>query len=377
MKRRKFLQSAAISLGAFPACTALDKSPADNFRKVAGVGRAPSGGDPRIRGAFPILSVPFLESGAVDYATLENEAKFVAECGCQGMIFPQSDDGVDLLSTDEKLAGMEAVVRAAQNTSTTATLGCEGKDTEEMIICAEHAEKLAAKYPSANVAIISRPPDNGKTEDDLRKYYLELEKRVNRPVIIQTGGGVAYGGVAPSVGLLLELAKRNPKVFGYIKEESGDCNSRMALEIAKKPLVHTVFSAWGSYQWVHQARRIGTEGVISERSAYADLLAYIWEQLENGDKYGTLTDAWAKYVMMLNLKDYIRADQLRGHHLYVLQKRGIFKNLLSREFEWKNGKRIIPKNIILRELKLTQAQKDEVETCFAALTPYLKVAAKA
>lgn len=377
MKRRKFLQSAAISLGAFPACTALDKSPADNFRKVAGVGRAPSGGDPRIRGAFPILSVPFLESGAVDYAALENEAKFVAECGCQGMIFPQSDDGVDLLSTDEKLAGMEAVVRAAQNTSTTATLGCEGKDTEEMIICAEHAEKLAAKYPSANVAIISRPPDNGKTEDDLRKYYLELEKRVNRPVIIQTGGGVAYGGVAPSVGLLLELAKRNPKVFGYIKEESGDCNSRMALEIEKKPLVHTVFSAWGSYQWVHQARRIGTEGVISERSAYADLLAYIWEQLENGDKYGTLTDAWAKYVMMLNLKDYIRADQLRGHHLYVLQKRGIFKNLLSREFEWKNGKRIIPKNIILRELKLTQAQKDEVETCFAALTPYLKVDAKA
>lgn len=70
MKRRKFLQSAAISLGAFPACTALDKSPADNFRKVAGVGRAPSGGDPRIRGVFPILSVPFLESGAVDYAAL-------------------------------------------------------------------------------------------------------------------------------------------------------------------------------------------------------------------------------------------------------------------------------------------------------------------
>lgn len=362
-----------LSLGALPACTTLGESPTDNFRKVAGVKHAPSGGDPRIRGAFPILSVPYLESGAVDYATLEKEAKFVAKCGCQGMIFPQSDDGVDLLSTDEKLAGMEAVVRAAQNTSTTATLGCQGENTEEMIICAEHAEKLAAKYPAANVAIISRPPDDGKTEEDLRKYYLELEKRVNRPVIIQTGGGVAYRGVAPSVELLLELAKRNPKVFGYIKEESGDCNGRMAQEIAQKPLVHTVFSAWGSYQWVHQARRIGTEGVISERPAYADLLAYIWEQLENGDKYGTLTDAWAKYVLMLNLKDYIQADQLRGHHLYVLQKRGIFKNLLSREFEWKNGKRIIPKNMILKELKLTQAQKDEIETCFASLSPYLKV----
>lgn len=172
---------------------------------------------------------------------------------------------------------------------------------------------------------------------------------------------------------MLEPAKRNPKVFGYIKEESGDCNGRMAREIAQKPLVHTVFSAWGSYQWVHQARRIGTEGVISERPTYADLLTYIWEQLENGDKNDTLTDAWAKYVLMLNLRNFIDGNDLRGHHLYVLQKRGIFKNLLSREFEWKNGKRIIPKNMILKELKFTQAQKDEVETCFASLSPYLKV----
>ena len=172
----------------------IGRIPTDNFRKVAGVKRAPSGGDPRIRGAFPILSVPYLESGAVDYATLEKEAKFVAKCGCQGMIFPQSDDGVDLLPTDEKLAGMESVIRAAQNTSTTATLGCQGENTEEMIVCAEHAEKLAAKYPAANVAIISRPPDDGKTEEDLRKYYLELEKRVNRPVIIQTGRGVSRTG---------------------------------------------------------------------------------------------------------------------------------------------------------------------------------------
>lgn len=380
MKRRKFFKSAAAALtfGALPACQTTPAPPFDNsaavknFRKVPAVKRAPSGGDPRIRGAFPILSTPYLESGAVDFDTLESEAKFVAKCGCQGMIWPQSGDSIDLLSTDEKLAGMERVVRAAQNTATTATLGCEGKDTEEMVACAKHAEKLAAKYPAANVAVISRPPDNGKSESDLRKYYLELEKHIDRPAIIQTGGGVNYKGVAPSVELLLELAKRNPKVFGYIKEESGDCNGRMAQEIAQKPVVHTVFSAWGSYQWVHQARRIGTEGVITERPAYADLLAYIWEQLENGDKFGTLTDAFSKYILMLNIKNYISGSDLRGYHLYVLKKRGIFKNLISREYELKNGKQIIPAKPILREMKLTQQEKDEVETCFASLAPYLK-----
>ena len=34
-------------------------------------------GDPRVRGPFPILSTPFLESGAVDYDALADQARFV------------------------------------------------------------------------------------------------------------------------------------------------------------------------------------------------------------------------------------------------------------------------------------------------------------
>ena len=63
---------------------------------------------------------------------------------------------------------------------------------------------------------------------------------------------------------------------------------------------------------------------------------------------------------------------MRGPHLYVLKKRGVFKNCISRVFEYRNGKRFIPQNMILEDLKLSATQKDEIEKRLASLKPYTK-----
>lgn len=120
-------------------------------------------GDPRVRGPFPILSTPFTESGAVDYEVLAAQAKFADRCVSPGMIWSQSADSVDLLTTEEKLRGMEVLAAATRNAKSALCLGVQGKDTEEMLMFAKHAEKLAP------TAIISRPPDNGTSEVDLEK----------------------------------------------------------------------------------------------------------------------------------------------------------------------------------------------------------------
>ena len=73
-------------------------------------------------------------------------------CGCPGMIWPQSGDSVDLLTTDEKLKGMEVLAEASRSLSTALCLGVQGKDTADMLVFAKHAEKLAP------AAMISRPP---------------------------------------------------------------------------------------------------------------------------------------------------------------------------------------------------------------------------
>ncbi len=316
--------------------------------------------DPRVRGPFPILSTPFTESGDVDYEVLGKAAQFVDWCGSPGMIWPQSGDSVDLLTMDEKLKGMETLANAMRGRTSALCLGVQGKNTEEMLVYAKHAESLAP------AAIISRPPDDGKTEDDLREYWLALASAVKRPVIIQTSGGTKYHGCAPSVNLLIELGKAS-EYLGYVKEEISPMIPRIRQLVAAKPAIKTVFSAMGGFSWLHESRE-GSEGLITERAAYADLLAKIWGFMESGDRVAA-SDAYARLVLMLNVQKTIPGGDLRGPHLYIWKKRGIFKNMLSRSYGPQNS---IPEKPILSNLALSQDCIDELDTRFEAIKPYLR-----
>jgi 4-hydroxy-tetrahydrodipicolinate synthase len=200
--------------------------------------------DPNIQGPFLILSTPFTASGAVDFDVLANQARFVDGCGCPGMIWPQSGDSIDLLTTDEKLQGMEVLAKAARGLRTALCLGVQGNDTNEMLAYARHAEKLAP------AAFISRPPDSGKTEDDMRQYWRALASVTKRPVFIQTTGGVAYKGPTPSLKLLIELAEEFPN-FGYVKEEASPVIARTRALLAARPPIRRVFSARGGLGWLY------------------------------------------------------------------------------------------------------------------------------
>lgn len=370
MQRREFLELGFASL-VLAGCTTAGqagKSPAAGA--VPGVAKTPGGGDPRIRGPFPILSTPFNEDGSVDLATLAKAVRFVDDCGCPGVIWCQSNDAVDLLTFEEKAAGYEACAAALEGRKITMTFGCDGKDTAQAVREARAAEAVAARHPRTNIALISRPPDNGKTQEDIRGYYEGLATVAKRPVIIQTY--VNETCPAPKVELLIDLARRHPKIFGYIKEESEGtkANDRMLEEIRAKPVIHTVFSAWGGWQWLYQSRRLGSEGVISERCAYADLLAYIWKRMENGDADGTLDEAYARFGLMLNLGKSVPGD-LRGYPLYLLQKRGIFRNTLSRCYPDEADRKAGRPWHLDKGVQLTPAQRDEINARWASIQKFL------
>jgi 1-pyrroline-4-hydroxy-2-carboxylate deaminase len=327
----------------------------------AGLPAGAAGTDPRVRGPFPILSTPFTESGAVDFDVLANQARFVDWCGCSGMIWPQSGDSVDLLSRDEKLHGMEVLAETARGLRTALCLGVQGRDTGEMLVFAKHAEKLAP------TAIISRPPDSGRTEDDLRQYWRALAAVANRPVIIQTTGGVAYKGKPPSVSLLVELAKEFPH-FGYVKEEAGSVIARTKALVAARPPIRRVFSARGGLGWLYESH-LGTEGLITERAVYADLLMRIWDLQQSGADPAALRDTSARFLLMTNLGDHLPGGGLRGFQLHLWKKRGVFKTMVSRQYGPGNT---IPASPKFSELQLTGDEIAEIEFRFEALKPYLK-----
>ena len=232
--------------------------------------------DASVRGAYPILTTPYLADGALDCASLVREAEWTDAAGVDGVIWPQSDDSCDLLTTDEKKRGMSALAEASKGFRARLCLGVQGRDTAEMLALARHGESLAATVNS-RIVFISRPGDDCRTQEDLERYYEALAEVAKRPVIIQTYNG--DNCPSPSVEFLVKLAERHPAVYGWIKEEVRDgfeANRRMKAELAAKPPLKTVFSAWGGWQWLYQARRLGSEGVISERAALAPMLAWCW-----------------------------------------------------------------------------------------------------
>ena len=285
---------------------------------------------PPICGPYPILTTPYLEDGSVDYDALVKEAQWVDMAHVYGIIWPQSDDSIDLLTMDEKKKGVHELVKRGVNFRARICIGVNGRNTAEMLELARYAESQVSTYcASDRVVFISRPGDDCRTQEDLEKYYEALATVARRPVIIQTYNGDKCP--APSVELLVKLAERHPEIYGWIKEEVRDgfeANRRMKAELAAKPPLKTVFSAWGGWQWLYQARRLGSEGVISERAALAPRLSEIWRMMEAKNDVG-MEEAYAKYLLAINLMQTVPGD-LRGYQLVFFKEKGIFKTTVSR-----------------------------------------------
>ena len=312
--------------------------------------------DAPIRGTYPILTTPYLADGTVDYGSLVKEAQWVDKAGVDGIIWPQSDDSIDLLTMDEKKRGMSDLAEAAKGFCARLCLGVEGRDTAEMLELAWHGESLAVSV-NPSIVFISRPADDCRTQDDLCRYYEALAEVAKRPVIIQTYNGDKCP--APSVDLLVKLAERHPTIYGWIKEEVRDgfeANRRMKAELAARPPLKTVFSAWGGWQWLYQSRRLGSEGVISERAALAPMLAEIWRLMEAKDDTGALDAAYAKYLLAINLMQTVPGD-LRGYQLVFFKEKGIFNTTVSRACVDKEND---PYKWKLDVLEVDEATKQEI-----------------
>ena len=130
-----------------------------------------------------------------------------------------------------------------------------------------------------------------------------------------------------------------------MKDESPglQVNERME-RLLRHREIKGVFSGWGGKGWVFQGTRIGTCGVISQRAEYAPLLVEIWNRIQAGADASdpALARAFSAYLYMANLGDIFSTwqdDEMRGPHLYVLERLGIFRNRLTRvegkAVEWK------------------------------------------
>ncbi len=309
---------------------------------------------PRLEGPFLILLTPWTEDARVDIPTLIREAEYVEAAGAGGMIWPSAGERGEIVAAGDYEAGLEALVARSveKGREFQARIAAivSGADTAQGVAQAAAVERLAKRHGAALV-ILARPADDCTDQEAILNYYRALAKATTQTVIIQTFNGKSP---QPSVETLVRLAQEHP-IYGYVKEESPglQVNDRME-QLLRRREIKGVFSGWGGKGWVFQGSRIGTCGVISQRAEYAPLFVEVWNRIRAGADASdpALARAFTSYLYMANLGDIFSTfgdDEMRGPHLYVLERLGIFRNRLSRQ----KGKVV--------EWEMTDKEKAEVD----------------
>ena len=280
-----------------------------------------------IGGVFPLLCTPYAEDGSLDCATLAKEAAFVADCGADGIIWPAANDAIKFLSPEEERRGLEAIAATLDGRDLWFSPCCPGTNTADMLRRVAVVNEISARRPGLKTTMLVRMLDDAKCDEDYARQYDTLAAATKLPVIIQTYNGKSP---MPSAKVLIDLAKRHPDTYGWYKVEgTGRGIVPCARElVAAKPIVKTVFTGWSGRDWLYHYRRVGTRGVISQRPMYADLMVKTWRALESSDPLAD--DFFAKFMYLRNLDNVLPAPEMRGWNLYVLKKRGVFRNTLSR-----------------------------------------------
>jgi 1-pyrroline-4-hydroxy-2-carboxylate deaminase len=155
---------------------------------------------------------------------------------------------------------------------------------------------------------------------------------------------------------------------GHVKEEAAPIPARILALSAAKPPIRRIFSAHGGYGWVYEGR-LGAEGLITERAAFADVLTRIWKLQQSGSDPVALQDVYARFILVANLAKDLPGGDFRGFQFYLWQKRGVPMAMVSRNY---GPKATISPSPIVSELKLTKEEVAEIEYCFEGLKPYLK-----
>ena len=288
-----------------------------------------------IGGPFPLLCTPYTEKGEIDCEVLAKEARFVADCGANGVIWPAAKEAINLLTAEEERQGLEAIAAALEGRDVWFCPCCPGTNTADAVRRVEVAEEIAAAHPKVKMTMLVRMADDGKGDSDYRRHYETVAEKTRHPVILQTYNGI---GPLPSASLLVDLARRHPETYGWYKVEGTGAGIVELMEklVAAQPTVKTVFTGWGGRDWLYHYRRVGTRGVITQRPQFTGLLSRIWDALE---KDSPEADAlFAKHLYLRNLNDVLSDKDMRGWNLYVLKKLGVFANTLSRTVG-KDGRR--------------------------------------
>ena len=273
---------------------------------------------PSISGVLPVLHMPYLDSGAIDYNTLCRETDHVFNAGADGIVIALASELLRLTHEERLEVTRQLPELAAGRGTTTMSVGAES--TRQAVEYAEAAQKAGCD------AVMAVPPFlTGMSADEKIKYYRAIHDAINIPVVVQDASGYMGGETIPVDQLAAMRRELDSRI--YYKPEGLPTGPMLTALQKQLNNEGVIFEGSGGYLLIDSWRR-GVCGTMSGCDLIEGIVA-VWRALENGDE----KRAYEVYLPLaaLVLLEIPNLDTYLAIEKHLLKRQGIFKNTIVRE----------------------------------------------
>lgn len=268
-------------------------------------------------GIFPVIQMPYLESGAIDYDTLGTEIDFLFTYGTHGITFALVSELLRLSSGERRRISVELPALVQGRGMVIISAGAE--TTQEAVQYAEYAAENGAD------AVMAIPPLNtalsvaSKTD-----YFRAIHDAIDIPLIVQDASGY-MGGQAMSPELLAGLHRElGPRIM--FKPEGHPIGQTISALLRELGDDAVILEGSGGYLLIDSIRR-GVCGTMPGADLICGISA-IWNAMRSGEEnkaYDIYFPLSAIVLLQLHSLDAFLAVEK-----YLLKKQGIFQNEIVR-----------------------------------------------
>jgi 4-hydroxy-tetrahydrodipicolinate synthase len=263
-----------------------------------------------LRGIYPIMQTPFLETLEVDEESLRKETDYLVRCGVHGMVWPAGAGEYASLSHSERERYAEVIVKEARHRAPV-FIACQGTSRFEAIEYVRHAERIGAD----GIHVMGQT-DGCTDAAMLTEYFVAVGKATKLPLSIQVNSP------AMTSEFMMSLEDKIPN-YVISKEE----NTPMPWSVQKYATRHSrliVSTGGGAVTLMNEMER-GSGGTMAG-AGFADIEVSIWNLFHEGKK-AEARELFGKFLQMAVLeKDTGYVVQKE-----ILRRRGIFKTVTMRK----------------------------------------------
>lgn len=267
--------------------------------------------DAKGSGAIPMT--PFLENGDIDYKVLEKEIDWICNQNVGNICGPVNVSEFMVLTDEERTSLIKAYTEITNN-RTAVIVNVAATNIKDAVRYTELATKCGAD------AVIAMPPYVSELDfKSVKEYYKAIATSTDLPVMIQNQH---FTNISISDDNINELCAME-KNISWVKQETTPAKSVDLLNQHRTSDVEGIMSGFSGLYSIQDFEN----GAIATIHAceYCDVMQKLWNYMFEGkmDKAREIHNVLAPALMLEGLYTW-------QYTKYIMEKRGIFKNHITR-----------------------------------------------